>query len=474
MKLQEYAIVLAAMLLAAGTASATVTIDMVTVRDPGNAPILEPAPDWQMGARWVGDVDYAYNIGKTEVTASQYTEFLNAVAATDTYTLYDWRMMSALDPTNPAYCKIEQFGVSGSFTYVANRPDVPVNMVDLGDAIRFVNWLHNGQPTGLQDLTTTEDGTYFINGGTTGGAMQNAIIAGRAVDALFHLPSESEWIKAARYNPDTDTYYDYATSSSIMPTAEAPPGGPNSANYNKPTGAVNGELFDVGSYTGSVSPYGTFDQNGSVVEFTDSTYPKLYAQPGSVLLGGHLASTDFSTKVFRNPQNESHTYGFRVAAPAPSLFAPGDVNEDGSIDDLDIDLLGDAIRLGWTDAIYDLTANGTTGGTNGVIDILDLDYLVRFLVETMMGNGTEYGDFDLNGLINTTDLTVLATNFGPSSTWVQGNANRYIDEMIDTTDLTILATNFGFVATTDAIPEPMTLFVMGCGAIGLLRRRRRA
>ena len=34
-----------------------------------------------------GGVDYAYNIGKYEVTAGQYTEFLNAVADDDTYGL---------------------------------------------------------------------------------------------------------------------------------------------------------------------------------------------------------------------------------------------------------------------------------------------------------------------------------------------------------------------------------------------------
>ena len=32
-----------------------------------------------------GAVSYAYSIGKYEVTAGQYTEFLNAVAATDTF-----------------------------------------------------------------------------------------------------------------------------------------------------------------------------------------------------------------------------------------------------------------------------------------------------------------------------------------------------------------------------------------------------
>ena len=35
-----------------------------------------------------GAVDYNYSIGKFEVTTGQYTEFLNAVAVTDTYSLY--------------------------------------------------------------------------------------------------------------------------------------------------------------------------------------------------------------------------------------------------------------------------------------------------------------------------------------------------------------------------------------------------
>ena len=36
-----------------------------------------------------GGVNYTYSIGKFEVTAGQYCEFLNAVARTDTYGLYN-------------------------------------------------------------------------------------------------------------------------------------------------------------------------------------------------------------------------------------------------------------------------------------------------------------------------------------------------------------------------------------------------
>ena len=44
--------------------------------------------------RICGAVDYAYNIGKYEVTAGQYIEFLNAVAAADPYGLYNSAMDS--------------------------------------------------------------------------------------------------------------------------------------------------------------------------------------------------------------------------------------------------------------------------------------------------------------------------------------------------------------------------------------------
>ena len=60
----------------AGTAAA-VSIETVQEGNVGNA------PDRRYGG--YGSVGYTYNTGKYEVTAGQYTEFLNAVAKTDTY-----------------------------------------------------------------------------------------------------------------------------------------------------------------------------------------------------------------------------------------------------------------------------------------------------------------------------------------------------------------------------------------------------
>ena len=91
------------LLLSVGSVQAAITIETVSVGDPGNA------GDWG-GAQ--GAVSYEYEIGKYEITAGQYTAFLNAVAATDTYELYNDRMWSVAQG-----CKIQQSGSAGSYTY---------------------------------------------------------------------------------------------------------------------------------------------------------------------------------------------------------------------------------------------------------------------------------------------------------------------------------------------------------------------
>ncbi len=141
-----------------------------------------------------------------------------------------------------------------------------------------------------------------------------------------------------------------------------------------------------------------------------------------------------------------------------AYYPNGDFNDDGRVDDLDIDLLADAIRNGLDGpadlALFDLSNEAGTA-EDGVIDVKDLDYLVRKLVEVYVGGwylGTQYGDANLDGLVNTTDLTILAANYGGGDpndpqtwrTWSQGNFNRNLDMEINNTDLTILATYTNF------------------------------
>ena len=193
----------AAGLIAVSVASAA-QIETVTVGNPGNPGTLSGesvlggfGPD-----RICGAVGYVYDIGRYEVTAGQYAAFLNAVAASDTYGLYNTNMWES-----ERGCRIQRSGTPGGYTYSvasdwANRP---VNYVSWGDAARFANWLHNGQPTGLQGVGTTEDGSYALGGAVD---EEGLMAIARSDDATFvRFP-----LRTSGTNPPTTTAMPASTS----------------------------------------------------------------------------------------------------------------------------------------------------------------------------------------------------------------------------------------------------------------------
>ena len=143
--------------LLAAPARAGITYEMVTVGNAGNA------ADTKVGANTFGfgSVAYDYQIGKYEFTNQQYTDFLNSVAATDTYSLYNTNMGS------DALGGISRSGTPGSYTYSAktNMGDKPVNYIMWFDAARVSNWLMNGATSS----SSTETGAYTLVGGQTTG-----------------------------------------------------------------------------------------------------------------------------------------------------------------------------------------------------------------------------------------------------------------------------------------------------------------
>ena len=151
-----FSVGVAALLGSLAVPARAVTLDMVTVGDPGNTADTTGSPNP------AGAVATSFQIMKYEWTNSQYTDFLNSVAATDTYSLYNASMGSN------ARGGITQSGASGSYTYAAktNMGDKPVNFVDWFAAARVSNWLMNGA-TGT---SSTETGAYTLAGGTSGNA----------------------------------------------------------------------------------------------------------------------------------------------------------------------------------------------------------------------------------------------------------------------------------------------------------------
>ena len=324
-------------LVVAGGARAEVTFDWVTVGDPGNAPDIH--------GEGYGAVDYVYQIGTYEVTNAQYAEFLNAVAATDTYELYNTYMVEN------EFGGITRGGSSGSYTYsaIAGREDMPVNWVSFWDATRFVNWLHNGQPTGAQDSTTTEDGAYAL---TPPGIADNSIT--RNVGATIFLTSEDEWYKAAYYNPLVPNYFDYPTGSAVQTSCALPGATANTANCN----LVVWDLRYVGSYTASASRYGTFDPGGNVWEWNEAIIIVI-SPPHSNRGRRGAAFRDLSTGLRAAnrgndpPTSEAGIVGFRVARIAPPICGNGEIESTEKCDDTGTDP-GDGcdascqIEAGWT------------------------------------------------------------------------------------------------------------------------------
>lgn len=238
-----------------------VVIETVTVAYPGNAPDDNSTAD--------GAVDYTYRIAKYELTSGQYTAFLNLVAKTDTYELYNTTMESGAG--------ITRTGTPGDYVYSVAEAWVnkPVSGMGGASAARFVNWLHNGQPAGDQDLSTTEDGSYYLNGATT---YEQFAAVTRSPNATWVIPTRDEWYKAAHYDPAKPGgigYWDYPTRSDDMPSGTIDPTGTNNANYTPCDGfdgdVCGGSLIDVGTLAGSPGPFGTFDQAGNVAEYTGPT-----------------------------------------------------------------------------------------------------------------------------------------------------------------------------------------------------------
>lgn len=297
--------------VAVSTASASITIPTVAIGNAGNA------ADYS----GYGAVAYSYNIGTHEVTNAQYTAFLNAVAATDTYSLYNSNMAGV-------YGGITRSGSDGSYNYaaIAGRENHPVTSVSFWNATRFANWLSNGQG----GAGSTETGTY-----TLGGVVDpvNSSVT-RNANSTWAITSEDEWYKAAYFQPagqggqtNPYGYWQYPTQSNDTP-------GPSAANCQ----SVIGNTTAVGSYAPNY--YGTLDMGGNVWEWNESIIVG-GGHSGRALRGGsfydYFSYLDSTFRFDAGPGASSVAVGFRVsqlyatAVPGAGLAAIGSLGLAGCI-----------------------------------------------------------------------------------------------------------------------------------------------
>ena len=313
-------------------AQAAVTLDWATVGNPGNDGEVQSQGTF-------GAVDYVYRISKYEVTNEQYREYLNAVDPTgiNPHDVFDMGTMTSLKggiSFNPGAA------LGNKYSLKPNMGNKPTNYITYFDALRFINWLENGQPT---DGTGTESGVYDLN---------DDFHAIRSPIASYFLPNENEWYKAAYYDPrpeaaggppDDDNYWLYPTASDSEPTlsnansvGDISNPGPNVATYFRSGdwNGIDGNITTVGSAgEESTSFYGTSDQAANVVEWneyragTDPTEVRIsrggsWSGTAVTLLGSYRYTSS-------DPDFVNSINGFRVASLS-SL--PGDFDIDGIVD----------------------------------------------------------------------------------------------------------------------------------------------
>lgn len=247
-------------------------------------------------------------IGKTEVTNEEYCVFLSAVAKkSDIRGLYNSAMGTS--PNGGIF----RSGKAGAYSYAvkSGMGNYPVVYVSWFDAARYVNWLSNGSPTGLQDKTTTEDGAYALNGATSGvSIVRNAMNPNTKNQPTKSLLNESEWFTSAYLKPSKLTsvsFWNYPTRSDTAPDITL--ANPNNlANY--------GNIFtgptEVSFFSKSLGTFGTLDQGGNVREWTESADSAKYR----IIRGGSWADAANAMKASESdvadPTLEDDKTGFRI------------------------------------------------------------------------------------------------------------------------------------------------------------------
>lgn len=280
------------------------------IGDPGNRNTIPSEVPLDPALR-VGAVAYEYRLTRTEVTYSDYVEFVNAYRPYYTGSPFASEFIGwMLSPTDSTYREYyvnpgaERFPAEAGWRFAA----------------RYANWLHNGK---VKEQWAFESGAYDASTFTENpdGSVNDQLT--HSPGARFWIPTLDEWVKGGFYDPNRygpgQAGYWVNLGGRQEPLISGLPGvgGETNAGWNVPW-SLGG--MDVGSYPWVPGSWGLLDVSGGAYEWTET--PDSVDGTGRFVMGSTFAGSlyqvddrlDFGFHAF----GFSGALGFRLASSVPS------------------------------------------------------------------------------------------------------------------------------------------------------------
>ena len=153
--------------------------------------------------------------------------------------------------------------------------------------------------------------------------------------------------------------------------------------------------------------------------------------------------------------------GFPNGTGAVWVFEPADLGDfdlDGTVDEVDLEILCSDLVTGEITESWDITGDSTIGQQD----------LTKFLELTTFAQG----DADLDGQVTITDFRTLSSNFGnpKATTWSEGNFD--CSGHVEFSDFLLLSRNFGESRRAQSVPEPQGTWPVLAVLLPLIRSLR--
>ena len=325
------------------------TIDFVTITGDASSangtPISGPDQDPDMQAKFV-DPGHDYRMGIYEITNEQWKNFCASIG-------------------------VPVIGDEGyRHKSYSDGDRTPTTAVSFYEAAQFVNWLNTSNGHHAAYNFTGKQGTvdYTFSDWPEAEAAPGTKLY-RHKDAMYFIPTECEWVKAAYWNGKSIQMYSNASSKDL--------------DFERPS--HKGWCYGAGTYIWNVGSglkelNGTFDMMGNADEWTE-TLMLIMGDRGQIIRGGcwgipanYGVASNYRAAISSNAEEQYIT--FRVASKmlqpgSPLLCSVGEMRGGGS-------QARAAFCMGWTFRpvggsftgvqgcrLYDIAAGGkvAAGGT---------------------------------------------------------------------------------------------------------------